>query len=84
MDPAYQAVLDQAVAEAIAYMRPQLEQIDLDNKQTLVDGGMTLIEYEDSFYDEILALDSVQALYDDIDQNQINGLGTKLVAALEG
>lgn len=45
---------------------------------------MTLIEYEDSFYDEILALDSVQALYDDIDQNQINGLGTKLVAALEG
>ena len=68
-------------AEAVKEL---LEQIDLDSKQTLVDGGMTLIEYEDSFYDEILALDSVQALYDDIDQNQINGLGTKLVAALEG
>lgn len=84
LDPAYQAALDQAVAEAIAYMRPQLEQIDLDNKQALVDGGMTLIEYDDSFYDEILALDSVQALYSSIDEDQINGLGTKLIAALDG
>lgn len=84
LDPAYQAALDQAVADAIAYMRPQLEQIDVDNKQILVDGGMTLIEYDASFYDSILALDSVQALYQDIDENQINGLGTKLQAALEG
>ena len=84
LDPAYQDALNQAVADAIAYMRPQLEQIDQDNKQILVDGGMTLIEYDAAFYDEILALDSVQALYDDIDQNQINGLGAKLVAALEG
>ncbi len=84
LDPAYQAALDQAVAEAIAYMRPQLEQIDLENKQVLVDGGMTLIEYDAAFYDEILALDSVQALYTEIDENQINGLGTLLVNALEG
>ncbi len=82
LDPAYQAALDQAVADAIEYMRPQLEQIDTDNKQILIDGGMTLIEYDDSFYDEILALDSVQALYKDIDENQINGLGTKLLDAL--
>ena len=82
LDPAYQAALDQAVEDAIAYMRPQLKQIDLDNKQILEDGGMTIIEYGDSFYDEILSLDSVQALYDDIDQNQINGLGTLLVEAL--
>ena len=84
LDPAYQDALNQAVADAIAYMRPQLEQIDRDNKQLLVDGGMTLIEYDTAFYDEILALDAVQALYDDIDQNQINGLGSKLIAALEG
>ena len=31
LDPAYQAALEQAVADAIAYMRPELEQIDLDN-----------------------------------------------------
>ena len=83
LDPAYQAALNQAVAEAIAYMRPQLEQIDKDNKQTLVEGGMTLIEYNAEFYDSILALDSVKALYKDIDEKQINGLGSKLQAALE-
>ena len=84
LDPAYQDALNQAVADAIAYMRPQLEQIDLENKQILVDGGMTLIEYDEAFYDEILALDTVQALYDKINEDQINGLGTKLIAALEG
>lgn len=83
LDPAYQAALEQAVADAIAYMRPQLEQIDQENKQILADGGMTIIEYDEAFYDEILALDSVQALYDDIDRNQVNGLGTLLVNALE-
>ena len=82
LDPAYQAAIEQAVADAVDYMRPQLEQIDLDNKQILEDGGMTIIEYDADFYDEILALDAVQALYDDIDQNQINGLGTLLVEAL--
>ena len=82
LDPAYQAALEQAVEEAIEYMRPQLEEIDQENKQTLIDGGMTLIEYEDSFYDEILALDGVQQLYKEIDENQINGLGSKLQAAL--
>ena len=84
LDPAYQAALDQAVADAIAYMRPQLKQIDLDNKQALVDGGMTLIEYDAAFYDAILALESVQKLYQNIDENQINGLGAKLQTALEG
>lgn len=84
LDPAYQEALNQAVADAIEYMRPQLESIDADNKKLLTDGGMTLIEYDDAFYDEVLALDGVQALYTDIDENQINGLGTKLLAALAG
>lgn len=82
LDPADQAALEQAVDEAIAYMRPQLAQIDQDNKQTLIDGGMTLIEYDDAFYDSILALDGVQALYKEIDENQVNGLGTLLQNAL--
>lgn len=84
LDPAYQQALDQAVAEAIAYMRPRLEEIDEENKQTLVDAGMTLIEYDAAFFDEILALESVQTLYRDIDENQISGLGERLQTALNG
>lgn len=82
LDPAYQAALNQAVEEAIAYMRPQLEKIDKDNKQILVDGGMTLIEYDASFYDTILNLDGVKALYQQINDEQINGLGNLLVNEL--
>lgn len=81
LDPAYQDALDQAVADAIEYMRPQLEQIDADNKQALVDGGMTLIEYDESFYQTILDMDSVKTLYTNID-NSVGGLGTKLQDAL--
>ena len=81
LDPAYQAALDQAVAEAIAYMRPQLADIDLENKQKLVDGGMTLIEYDAEFYDTILGLDGVKELYTKIDSD-VNGLGTLLVNEL--
>lgn len=83
LDPAYQEAIRQAVADAIAYMRPQLEQIDKDNKKILKDGGMTIIEYDNSFYDEILALPAVQNVYDDINNNQINGLGTLLVNELD-
>ena len=77
LDPAYQAALEQAVAEAIAEMRPQLEKIDTDSKKTLEDGGMTIIEYDDAFFDEVLALDTVKELYTKID-GEVNGLGTTL------
>lgn len=76
-----QGWLNQAVANAIEYMRPQLEQIDADSKQALVDGGMQLIEYDDAFFDEVLALDGVKAVYTDID-GQTNGLATLLTDAL--
>lgn len=82
LDPAYQAALDQAVAEAIAELRPQLADLDASNKAKLEEGGMTITEYEPSFYDEILALDTVKALYEKIDAD-VNGLGTALQAALE-
>lgn len=82
LDPAYQAAIEQAVADATAYMRPQLEQIDKDNKQILADKGMTVIEYDADFYDGILAMESVQKVYSDIDENQINGLGALLVGEL--
>lgn len=62
-------------------MAPQLTEIDQTNKKTLEDAGMTIIEYDDSFFDEVLALDSVKALYSDID-TQVNGLGTILQDSL--
>ena len=82
LDPLYQAALDQAVADAIDYMRPQLEQIDVDNKKILADGGMEIIEYDDAFFDEVLALEGVQKVYEDIDA-QTNGLGTTLTEVLQ-
>ena len=81
LDPAYQAALDQAVADAIAYMRPQLESIDSENKALLEQKGMTIIEYPASFYDEILGMDSVQAVYTKID-GDTNGLASLLTGAL--
>ena len=49
--------------------------------EIMVDSGMELIEYDDSFFQEILALDSVTALYDQINED-VNGLGTILQEAL--
>ena len=77
LDPAYQAALEQAVAESIEEMRVQLAEIDTQNKETLVENGMTLIEYDQSFFDEVLALPGVQALYDQIDADT-NGLASIL------
>lgn len=77
LDPAYQAALLEAVDMAIAEIRPELEKLDQDSKQKLEAGGMEMVEYEDSFYDEVLALDGVKQLYADIDTN-VEGLGTIL------
>ena len=54
---------------------------DAVNKK-LVENGMQLIEYDAAFCDRILALDGIGALYDDIDKNQIDGLGTLLLKEL--
>ncbi len=82
LDPAYQAALNQAVKEAMAELRPQLASIDADNKKALQDKNMKIIEYDNAFFDEILALDTVKKLYEDID-SQCGGLGTTLQEALE-
>lgn len=81
LDPAYQEALTQAVAEAIAYMRPQLTEIDLDNKQILMDGGMQMIEYDNGFFEQVLGIEAVKNLYASID-GQTNGLGSKLQSEL--
>ncbi len=82
LDPLYQQALQQAVSEAIDEMRPQLEKIDTDSKKTLQDGGMTITEYDDSFYDQVLALDGVKDLYKQINES-VNGLGDTLQKELE-
>lgn len=78
----YQAALEQAVFDALTVMNPQLQQIDAQNKKTLAEGGMTLIQYDDRFYESVLELEGVQELYRDIDK-QVDGLGTLLMQALE-
>ncbi len=81
LDPAYQNALAQAVEEAISQMRPIMEQIDTESKESLTNGGMELIEYTPEFFDEVVSLDSVQALYATID-DQTGGLGTTLQSEL--
>lgn len=77
LDPAYQQAIAEAVTAAIAEMRTKMVDIDQTNKKALEDKGMTIIEYDNSFFQEVLALDSVKALYQDIDK-QVGGLGTTL------
>lgn len=77
LDPAYQTALEQAVSEAIDEMRTQLVDIDTQNKELLVEKGMALIEYDQSFFDEILAIPAVQDLYKSIDADT-NGLASIL------
>ncbi len=78
-----QDVLARAVSEALAEMEPGLAAIDAENKAALERGGMTVIEYPEEFFDEILALDGVRSLYADINEKQLNGLGSVLQAELE-
>ena len=62
-------------------MRPQLEAIDRDNKPLLQEKGMTIVEYPDSFFDEVLGMDSVQKVYSGNDA-ATNGLDSLLTDAL--
>lgn len=82
LDPAYQKALNQAVSEALKELAPKLGEIDKQNKETLEKKGMTIIKYDKSFYDQVLALDSVKALYKDIN-SQINGIGDVLMQELD-
>lgn len=82
LDPAYQEALTQAISQALEVMQPKMLEIQDAQLKTLTDGGMEVIEYDDSFFQNILANDKVQALYTDI-SGQTNGLSDTLVAELE-
>ena len=82
LDPAYQNAITQAISESAGEIKGQLKSLDEDSIQTIKDAGATIIEYDDDFYDSILALEGVKNLQTDI-SNQTNGLSDKLIAELE-
>lgn len=82
LDPAYQKALNKAVADALKELAPKLGAVDKENKEGLKKKGMTLVTYKKDFYDAVLALPGVKALYSDIDK-QVNGLGTLLMKELD-
>jgi tripartite ATP-independent transporter DctP family solute receptor len=76
LDPLYQAALQQAIKEAAVEIEAQLTTIDKDNKQKLLDGGMELIEFDDSFIDQVL--DKAKGVYSSIGE----AIGQEYVDAL--
>ena len=81
LKPEHRAVLDKAVAEALQEMRPKLEEIDKSNKAILEKGGMKIINYDNSFFSDVLAIQGVKDLYKRID-NATNGLASTLEKSL--
>ncbi len=77
----HKKALDQAVREALDEMRPKLEEIDQSNKAILAKGGMTIINYDNSFFDDVLKIQGVRDLYKKID-NATQGLGSTLEQSL--
>lgn len=82
LSPEHKAVLDKAISEALQEMRPKLEEIDKSNKEILIKGGMKMIEYDNSFFTDVLAIQGVKDLYKRID-NATNGLASALEKSLE-
>ena len=82
LSPEHRAVLDKAVHEALQEMRPKLEDIDSSNKEILRKGGMTIKNYSNEFFTDVLAMQGVRDLYRKIN-NATNGLAESLQNSLE-
>ena len=76
LDPMYQAALQQAVDEAAVEIEAALIAINDENREKLVEGGMELVEFEDSFIDEVLeeAQEVYNAIGEDIGQDYVDSL----------
>jgi len=83
LDPFYQDALQDAVKLAMEDVRPKLKEMDESSKAELRKRGMTITEYGQEFFDEVLALDDVQALYLQINE-ATDGLGVRLQDELAG
>ena len=64
LDPLYQEALQQAIDEAAVEIEAQLTEIDVTNRQLLVDGGMELVEFDASFIDQVL--EKAKGVYESI------------------
>ena len=64
-------------SETMEELGSQIADVDQQNKDELVNRGMTLIEYDNAFFEEVLAVQGVQDLYTEID-TATNGLATTL------
>jgi tripartite ATP-independent transporter DctP family solute receptor len=64
LDPLYQEALQQAIDEAAVEIEAQLTEIDITNRQILVDGGMELVEFDASFIDQVL--EKAKGVYESI------------------
>ncbi len=80
--PAYKEAIKQASQEALKEMRPQMVKTDQDAIGRLEKKGMKFIQYNKAFYEQVLALPSVKALYQKIDA-QVGDLGKTLQQDLE-
>jgi len=76
LDPAYQKAIQESVAEATGVIAAQMTKLNDDNKKILVDNGMTSLEFEPAFYDELI--EKSKSVYDEIRQ----AIGTELVDSL--
>jgi len=72
----YQEALQQAIDEAAVEIEAQLTEIDVTNRQTLVDGGMELVEFDTSFIDQVLekAKGVYESIGNDIGQDYVDSL----------
>ncbi|MDO5061557.1 MAG: TRAP transporter substrate-binding protein [Peptostreptococcaceae bacterium] len=64
LDPLYQEVLKETVKEVASEIEKELEDINEQNKNKLIEGGMELVEFDESFVDQIL--EKSQGVYDSI------------------
>ena len=82
LDPKDQEAVKQAVAAATADVRPQIGSLDEASTKKMEEAGREVIDYDQEFFDTVLANEGVQALYKDI-STQTGGLSDKLIAELE-
>ena len=75
------SVMALASVSIMQEMRPKLEEIDKSNKAILEKGGMTIIEYDNSIFSDILSIQGVKDLYKRID-SATNGLASSLEKSL--
>ena len=81
--PEYQQAIRQAVTEATAKLAPDMQKINDDNKAIMIQRGMTSIEFQPSFIDEVVtkADEVYRAIREEIGNPIVDALINELAAA---